>query len=202
LSETAPISQLRADVARLASQGQRPDAISCLQREVTRHESADAQLAGDLRLELGKLLDDAGQFADAKSQLERAVRVFEQGARRAPLAEATRRLGWAEYRLGDYTSAEAHLRHALELHIATNGPTNIEVGRALNSLGVVLRDRGQYDSAERTLNDALAIATARTDHDHQDLSAVTHNNLAGLWYYRSDFRRAIESQHCHQRRHA
>jgi len=192
LSESAPISQLRSDIARLASQGQRPDAMSCLQREIARRESADPQLAADLRLELAKLMDDAGEFAGAKKQLEQALPVFEQGGRRTSLAEATRRLGWAEYRLGDYTSAEAHVRHALQLHIAANGPQDIEVGRALNSLGVVLRDRGEYDSAERTLNDALAIATARSDHDHQDLSAVTHNNLAGLWYYRSDFRRAIE----------
>jgi CHAT domain-containing protein len=192
VSETAPIGQLRAEVARLTAQGQRPDAISCLQREITRRESADPQLAADLRLELGKLLDDAGDFSHAKTQLEHAKRAFEQGARRPQLAEATRRLGWVEYRLADYTSAEAHLRHAVELHIAANGPRSIEVGRALNSLGVVRRDRGEYDSAERTLNDALAIAASQSDHDHQDLKAVTHNNLAGLWYYRSDFRRAIE----------
>src|SRR6185312_11667245 len=139
VSETAPIAQLRADVARLAAQGQRPDAISCLQREIARREPTDAQLAADLRIDLGKLFDDAGDFANAKSQFALALRAFEQSARRAPLAEATRRLGWAEYRLGDYTSAEAHLRHAVELHITANGPKSLEVGRALNSLGVVLR---------------------------------------------------------------
>src|SRR5262249_6179954 len=98
-------------------------------------------------------------------------------------------LGWLEYRAGQLTEAETHLRMAIDIDRAQSAPP-VRLADALNKLGAVERDRGRYEAAENTFREALAVMGSS---DEEGVRGAIHNNLGGLRLYRSDYRGAMDS---------
>ena len=67
---------------------------------------------------------------------------------------------------GDLGSAEARLRQALSLQVATLGPDHPDLANTLNNLGVVCERAGQETEAEACYERAAAVAAAALAPDH------------------------------------
>jgi tetratricopeptide (TPR) repeat protein len=83
---------------------------------------------------------------------------------------------------GDYTTAERLFRLALRTAEGVLGPGDAEVAAVLNNLGVLYKDQGRYDEAERLYQRARAILVAREE-ESLDLATLYHN-LGGLEHAR------------------
>lgn len=112
----------------------------------------------------------------------------------AARATALRQLGWMEYRLGNLSVAQTSLTEAQALFRRLYGDRNLDLARTLNYRGVVRRDLYDYIPAQLDLENALAMLDSQQRRG-SDLSGNIHNNLAGLWYYRSDYRKAVQFYH-------
>jgi tetratricopeptide (TPR) repeat protein len=75
--------------------------------------------------------------------------------------------------------AEPLYREFLNRQIDRLGPDHLLVGRTWNNLSNVLRSKGDYDAAERALDEAIRIDTAQLGPEGLDL-AIAYHNLGGL----------------------
>lgn len=92
----------------------------------------------------------------ASDEPELALRAYYRAAGELGLnADVLSALGSANLRLGRIGQAEALLRQALE--------EEAEFVPALNNLGVVLMERGEYGEARRVFQQAFALDSGRTD---------------------------------------
>jgi len=162
-AESARAGDLEACLLRLTPD-RRPDALLAeTQMFLGKFEDARRVLAdlverggpGDrvrARIQLGRIANRLGTYAEAKGILEAAVREAD-GLQRADVkAEALRALGAAERKLGDLSSALDHLTEAASL--LEDGSR--EKVRALTDLGAALIARGDLALAKRRLLEAAA----------------------------------------------
>jgi serine/threonine-protein kinase len=114
---------------------------------VERVGALDSQPAvqGQLLDVMGRVYQSLGRFDDARSLLERALRV-----RRGAFGESHRDVGDAWTHLGElssmqgrYADAESQLRTALAIHEGLNGKESPEFATDLHLLGAVLVDKGE-----------------------------------------------------------
>jgi Flp pilus assembly protein TadD len=104
---------------------------------------------------VGHRLMDAGEY-------ELALRAYYRAAGTLGLnVDVLSALGSANLRLGRIGQAEALLRQAIE--------EDEEFVPALNNLGVVLMERGEYGEARRVFQTAFAIDSGRTDAIRENL---------------------------------
>jgi DNA-binding SARP family transcriptional activator/tetratricopeptide (TPR) repeat protein len=118
---------------------------------------------------------------------------------RDALAHVHCELGNVSGRLGDYRTADEHLRKALELF--TDLGDQVKVGLVLYSLGVLLSQQNRYDEAldhavealrlRRSLGDSAAIAYSENAVGW--ILAHLDQPDAGLWYCRRAFEMHGES---------
>jgi tetratricopeptide (TPR) repeat protein len=87
---------------------------------------------------------------------------------------------------GQYAAAEAELLTALRLAEAAHGEWSIEVGGALNALGMTYKYCGRFDDGRRVYEQALEILLRGFGPEHLDVAAV-HHNLGGLEHARRSF---------------
>jgi tetratricopeptide (TPR) repeat protein len=139
---------------------------------------------------LGNELENAGRFADAERTLrdalilqQRFVRddsvncLGSQGHARADTARTMQVLAWA--------ISERNLNEAIPLMeraVAMNrsvwgAEPYPDYAAALNDLGLMLRDQGDYDQSEKLLEESLAMERRLLGDKHSDL-ALALNNLA------------------------
>jgi tetratricopeptide (TPR) repeat protein len=73
------------------------------------------------------------------------------------------------------------------------GPNHIEVAEVLNSMGLVLKKRADYDEAEKYYKRAIEIVydTFGRDQEHYKLG-IYYNNLADLDRKRNKFDQALQ----------
>jgi len=105
--------------------------------------------------------------------------------------EATLRatLGNTYAELGEYESAELHLRMAVDLRREVFGAEDAAVAQSLNDLGVLLTKEAEYPEGETLLRDALTMRRRLLDEDHPDV-AQSLNDLASLLRFKGDYAQA------------
>jgi tetratricopeptide (TPR) repeat protein len=158
------------------------------------------------------------QFAYARVDLEQALARYAQRADRASQAHILSRMGEIALMEGDIDVAEQHYRRALEMlkdagrveqltlsdsHDSkdTAHPTDSLTSTAqrdegtvraqsLLGLGVVMRQRGEYDDASAMLGEALAIYSAQ---GNQPEVATALTRLGGVAFLRRNFGDALDA---------
>jgi tetratricopeptide (TPR) repeat protein len=98
--------------------------------------------------------------------------------RDAWLIEALTRLGDSHRLAAEYGRADAALSEALELATSTLQPTRVRVS-VLNALGILAKDRGDYEQAAQYYKEVLGWLT-QTHGAASPKLATIHHNLAGL----------------------
>lgn len=114
-----------------------------------------------------------------------------------PRVEAALRttIGNTYYNLGDYATAEPHLRRALELRAEALGDEDPETLESLNNLAVLLWKTGRRADAEALYGRALE-AQQRTLGPQHESALVTRNNLAMLLQEQG---KLVEAEALHRR---
>jgi tetratricopeptide (TPR) repeat protein len=94
---------------------------------------------------------------------------------------------------GDFNTAEATYKEALACLEQSYGPDHIEVAEVLNSMGLILKKRADYDGAEVLYKRAIEIVyqTFGREQEHYKLG-IYYNNLADLDRKRNRFDSALE----------
>lgn len=149
------------------------------------------------------------QFAHARADLAHALTAYEQRTDRAGQAHILSRMGEIALMEGEIDVAEEHYRRALAM---LQSPDDIERLTVQNSvprgfpdsstlrdeasvraqvllgLGVVMRQRGEYEAAAVTLGEALTIYTAQ---ENQPAVATALTRLGGVAFLRRNFGDAL-----------
>jgi non-specific serine/threonine protein kinase/serine/threonine-protein kinase len=101
-----------------------------------------------------------GQDVTVRDVLDRAARKLESGALNAqPVAEAALRttIGVAYRALGLYDPAERHIRIALAIRRRCLGERHASVAESSLTLGMVLMEKGDYESAGPFIQDGVSL---------------------------------------------
>ena len=100
---------------------------------------------------------------------------------------------YISFQQGDFKTAEATYKEALTALERSYGADHIEVAEVLNSMGLILKKRTDYDGAEKLYKRAIEIAhrTFGRDQEHYKLG-IYYNNLGDLDRKRCQFDRALE----------
>ncbi len=140
---------------------------------------------------IGAVYAGLGLYSAAHPMLEQAVALEEQRSDGdgLQLMDALLHLGQLEREEGNYTSAEAHLKRALELGRGVLGARDTLVGTAMNSLGGLYEISGRYTEAEPLLQEALRIYQQAVEPAGASTATVL-NNLFVLYWRMGDYARA------------
>lgn len=126
--------------------------------------------------------------AEAKARAQEAValarRLPSAGERNSWLVEALTRLGTTQRLLAEYETAELSLTEAVQLAEASPRDPGRRAN-ALNALGVLAKDVGQYERAALLYARVLDWMTHTYGAESSQLAAI-HHNLAGLAFARGD----------------
>lgn len=146
------------------------------------HEQAEAEaflhLAEDYREQ--REYPQAHRYAQQALQRFRALNSGQRWE-----AAALNSLGFVAWRRGDRQEAEALLRRAIERYRALQ--ENVQLARALNNLGGVLREQKAYESAEQAYEEAVA-TLANTGAALEKI--IVNVSLASLYYEQEQYEAA------------
>lgn len=134
------------------------------------------------------------QFPAARADLEQALLLYASTADPLNQARVLARMGDIVMREGDIDAAEQHYRRALTLLADDDSsaqgappsplaPSTIRA-QVLLGLGVVLRQRGEYEAATTMLTEALTLYAAQ---ENQPEVATALTRLGGVAFLRRDF---------------
>jgi tetratricopeptide (TPR) repeat protein len=187
LSHTGDLLAFRAEYP--AAEAAYHKAIA-LQRSLPPDKRDDAALARSL-FGLGNEQENAGQFGDAERSLREALglqqRLF-NGAN-ADTAHTLQVLAWA-VRERDLNEAAPLMQNAVAMQRKLWGAEPYpDYADALNDLGLMLRDQGDYDQAERLLQESLAMYRRLLGDRHPNLGYAL-NNLGLVQHIKGDFAEA------------
>lgn len=149
-------------------------ALECLQADPEVHATTIAVIAGDL----GSLKVEAGFPQQGESQLREAVQLLEQSQAPAPMQRMNSlySLAKAIFYIHNTTEVERLLLQARSLVEERYGPEHPIYGSVVGRLGLVLMDRGEYQSAESYFDDAYYIFEKRL--------GIGHVNCAEVYYWK------------------
>ena len=147
-------------------------------------------LAEYLNLE-GLLWLDAGQYAKARTPLERALGIREKtlGPEHLDAATSFNNLALLYDHQGRYEQAEPLYQRALGILEKALGPEHSDVATSLNNLAMLYAAQGRYAQAEPLYQRALVIDEKTLGSEHPDL-ATDLNNLAALYYAQGRYAQA------------
>jgi CHAT domain-containing protein/Flp pilus assembly protein TadD len=149
----------------------------------TRNERAQ------LQLKTAAWLEGAGRYREARERLHAASALVAHRDSNRERTAIDAELGWVEYRLDNFESAE----HALAAAAATNAfGSELEHAAVLDHLAVVQRERNSYLQAEQSFSRALTLAQRDPGPLGQRAQAQIFNDRGGLRTYQSDFGSAVE----------
>lgn len=140
----------------------------------------------------------AGHAAEAEGTLNRALKLQRrlyadssvdchgsQGHAKADIARTLQTLAWA-IRERDLNEAIPIMKSAVEMHQAVWGDEPYpDYAAALNDLGLMYRDQGEYAQSEQLLMESLAMERQLLGDKHSDL-ATALNNLAMVQHRKGD----------------
>ena len=141
----------------------------------------EPEATGRLLNKVGLYLRIRAEFVEAKSILERAVRIDEQafGPDHPEVATDVNNLGGVLQALGDLPGARQAFERALKIGEQAFGPDHPQVASFVNNLGSVLHDLGDLPGARRAFVRALKIDEQAFGPDHPNV-AIRVNNLGGV----------------------
>ncbi|MBL8880221.1 MAG: tetratricopeptide repeat protein [Phycisphaerales bacterium] len=162
------------------AQGQLRMALSLLQRH---RAVSDADVIDTQRV-LASVLADLGEFAEAESLYDQALRAARSvNGRRNPLvAFVLSDQAICYSRQGKFEDAERADREALELRSSVPGIPPEDRAQSLANLGALLIQRGQLAEAERFLGEAIDIRRALLPREAVKLGDALRN--LGTLYFR------------------
>ncbi|PTL78872.1 serine/threonine protein kinase [Vitiosangium sp. GDMCC 1.1324] len=136
----------------------------------------------------GRLLENVGQFEQAREHYERVLSLRERlhGKSHLQVALALTDLGNVLRRMGRYAEAKERLERALAIQQDTVGPTHVTVAHSLATLGIVFKELGQLEEARARHERALDILEKALGPDHlQTATQLAHlgNVLQDLGRY-------------------
>jgi tetratricopeptide (TPR) repeat protein/nucleoside phosphorylase len=154
----------------LRSRGEFAGALDLSKRAVALAEEAfgphDRELAIVLN-DRGLVLSEAGQWAEAKGYLERALEIHGSSDQDPyGIGTAHHNLSSLLRKMGDYPGAKNHAAAALSTFQDEHGPDHGTVGIALTGLARVSRDLNEFADARAFARRALAINEAAYGPDH------------------------------------
>ncbi|MEV5442088.1 BTAD domain-containing putative transcriptional regulator [Streptomyces sp. NPDC052644] len=154
---------------------------------------AAAALAGEsvgqalVHCELGRAYVRLGRYAEARTELDRALTLQEQAEDLHGQAATLQTLSWVYEREGDIRTGVDHARRALELRRATGDLAG--QASALNNIGLCICQLGEYDEALSCCREALALHEV-TGNRH--LVADTWDSLGYIHRQRGAYREATD----------
>ena len=143
-------------------------------------------LLASLRLRLGKIYLQLGQYPTARETLATAEKMARTLGDDATLAAVLTELGEAYHYLGQNDQAMAALEEALRLHRSTGDRAG--EGATLNNLSQIYDAKGDYDTALRYLEQSLAIRQQIGDRAGE---GTTLNNLSLIYDAKGDYDTAL-----------
>jgi len=133
--------------------------------------------------DIGTDLNNLGRFDEAIANFNAALELFQQiSAKPETVADVFANRGIAERRLGNYEAALNDF-HQAETTFRQAG-RELNVARALNSIGLVFEDTGDYRRAMQALEQSLEIAVRRNEVLGQ---AFVLNNMSGVAIDEGDY---------------
>ena len=131
--------------------------------------------------DVGLYLKTLGEFNEARTALQKALKIGEQtyGPDHPTVATMANNLGGVLEDLGDLPSAKSHYERALQIAETTYGPDHPTVAIRVNNLGSVLRAMGDLPSAKSHYERALQIDEKTYGPDHPTVATIA-NNLGGV----------------------
>jgi tetratricopeptide (TPR) repeat protein len=140
--------------------------------------------------DMGFVLKDLGQHAEAQHYFERALKINEavHGEQSPEMATSLNNLGLICKDLGQHAEAQHYFERALRINEAVHGERHPDTVASLNNLGFVLKDLGWYAVASGAAKDlgqhaeaqhyferALRINEAMLGQRHSDTVASLNN---------------------------
>jgi tetratricopeptide (TPR) repeat protein len=182
-----------------------PQTAGLLAHAVAAADYADTRQAapeatGELRNQVGRYLLSRGEFAAAREQLERALRLKEEayGPDHPQVARTLGNLGYVLAELRELPAAREQMERALHIEEATYGPDHREVAITLANLSRVLSELGESTAAREQLERALRIEEAAYGPDHLEVARTVYllgillRDLGDLPAAREQLERALE----------
>lgn len=149
--------------------------------------SVSRKRIGQLRARQAKFLALLGEFKSARQLLELSTTALRDYGTPRDLAFALRELAEAMYRLGEYDRAMQLAQESLSLQPSDAADERYDIALALNLLGSVERDTGNYVQARQHLE--LSCALREAIGDRQGLAKAL-NNLGILCTIQGDYAEA------------
>ncbi len=168
--------------------------VALWQAQAARAEAAKAVAMNDFLVGLLASADPTVQGRDVRvaSLLDQAAADLDSVFAGQPDVAATMHttLGETYYQLGLYTEAEAQHVRALALRERLYGPRHPDVVRAQDNLGFLWVQQDRLAPADSIL--ALALASARTFRDEDDLLASILSSLGTVRWWQGDAQAALD----------
>ena len=141
----------------------------------------ELEITGKLLNECGVYLKTHGEFSDARSAFEGALRIYEQifSPEHHKVAIVVNNLGSVLQELGELQQARQYYQKAMVIDEQIYGPEHPEVAIRVNNLGSVLRDLGELQEARKYLERALEIDEKFYGPGHPNV-AIRVNNLGSV----------------------
>jgi len=133
--------------------------------------------------DVGLLLNQKAQFAEAEPLMRRGISIFETGLgeNHPSVASALNNLAQLLQNTSRLAEAEPLMRRALAIDERSYGPDHPDVARDLNNLAHLLQATNRLDEAEPLYRRALEIDERSYGPGHPEV-ATSLNNLAQLLY--------------------
>jgi len=165
-----------------------PDAETAYRRAIALQSSLPTDQRDDAALArssygLGNELENSGRFAEAERSLRGALEL-QRHVFRGPNEDTARTLqvlAWA-IRERDLNEAVPLMRSAVAMQRSLWGAEPYpDYAAAVNDLGLMLRDKGDYDQSEKLLRESLAMERRLVGDKHPALALALNNLALTLW---------------------
>ena len=138
--------------------------------------ASDPMVRARLMEQVGMAFAGLGDFEQSVRILRDAldITVAETGDDSAATARVRYRLGNALRQNSELDEAEALIRQSIAW-LQRNGPGEIDLAQAYNALGIVQRNLGRLEDAERSLRESIRLRIERDGESSLQLGASYHN---------------------------
>src|SRR5690606_35212113 len=89
-------------------------------------------------------------------------------------------LGWLYYRMEEYEKAEPLMVEAVRQYRVVAGDKHSSVASAINKLGLIQTEIGDYDRAKKSIDEAIEIRTEIFGR-HSNLAEISRSNLGDMY---------------------
>jgi serine/threonine protein kinase/Tfp pilus assembly protein PilF len=144
-----------------------------------------------IRDTIGVTYMDLGLYAEARTQLQRALDLHRQvqGARNPRTLRTLDYLGHTAYDQGKYPEAEALLSQSLEMQRRVSGPENPDTLDTLNNLAATYWSEGKYPQAEALYTPTLEVQR-RVLGPENPKTLLSMINLANVYFSEGKYAQA------------